>query len=424
MLSVLRWLVLLILLCGCDSESNKTSSQSDLADPNNSDDQAADKSMGVVYSIVWDTSWDMSGCSTDMLVLQIDTQGNISLFIPPNKTSSLNLLVLPTAVTATCSIGDTDFVDTQASYRDVLATTDISCVADACWQHEGNSLNAYVSAANEPAAGESWVKKSGNRYLYLNIASAPIQKPRGVVIKLGSARMQYDKKTHKVTVRAIVVEDGHPKSGVSVVYSITCPKEAAVTLPAVISNARGVAKTSKVMEVSTNGIADIDAINFPTCKLSAAINGKAAVDIVAAQPVPVNKVGIPLRVDWGMSARIDSCNAKTTNVTIIGLHGDGSLKRVYSSGRPNVGAVNLLLLPTASSGARCTIGDVIYSIDATAFDSTTTAANMGCNAKNCWQYDDKYKTHYIFPYSSDRRPAKDEKWVKKTGNGYVFHIVQ
>ena len=176
-------------------------------------------------------------------------------------------------------------------------------------------------------------------------------------------------------------------------------------------------------EIGNNRIATIDAINLPHCKVSASINGDTAVDIIAAQPAPPHQTGLALRVNWQEDAHISNCNARSTNVTIIGLNSDGSLRRVYDKELPSSGDVNLLFLPIANINASCVIGNSNYMVDATTFDNRTVAANMGCSINNCWRYrDDEY--HYISSYAARDTPSQGEKWIKKTGNEYVLHLVQ
>ncbi|MDE3269630.1 MAG: hypothetical protein OYH77_05040 [Pseudomonadota bacterium] len=398
-------------------------------------------SMGSVEAITWLTNYDLDDCDENILVIAVNDTSEeleLSVFAPPTKNSRVQILVLPTAANATCTIGKFEFKYLPSTYRKVLATVNIGCVANRCWEHADDSLTAFAAGSNEPAGGETWVKKGSASYVYYRIASAPPPPPAGAIaIKSGSVSVNYtgnrddnqDEVSAKITIQSTVVQDGAPKSGVSVVYTITCPGEDPIVLSAVTSDANGIAeaKTDDMPfdDKAGNKVIPIDVVNFPTCAVSAAINDGTAVVIDEGQPASTQS-GVALRISWSIDADIDKCNPVDTKVAIIGVHGDGRLKRVYNTGKPNVGDVNILILPLANTGVSCVIAGTTYTIDPNSFNNSTTAANMGCDALtlNCWQYIDNSRTYKVEAYKVGNEPARGEKWIKKTGNTYVFHIVQ
>lgn len=417
-------------MCACISDGNKAGIEPDEqrhTENRTSAQQTAERSMGAVYSIVWNKSWNMSGCVNDVLVLQVDLNDNVKLFSPPANSSSVNIIVLPTSANASCTIGSNKFVYLPSAYREELATTDLGCEKNNCWQYDDGSLIAYNPDSDMPAGDETWIKKSNSKYAYYkisNTSSSPDTKP--IFIMQGSAKIKYDAETMVLTVKTIVRKNDSSDQEAEVVYTITCLGKKTLTIPATIRATNGLAKaTLPMQEIGNNRIAVIDAINLPYCKVSASINDDTAVDIIAAQPAPPHQTGLALRVDWQEDVHISNCNARSTNVTIIGLNSDGSLRRVYDKEMPSSGDVNLLFLPVANVNAGCVIGNSTYMVDTTTFDNRTVAANMGCYAKNCWRYrDDEPMAHYVSNYSASDTPSQGEKWIKKTGNKYVFHLVQ
>ena len=220
--------IFFLVLCACISDGNKAGIDPDEqrhTKNRTSAQQIAELSMGATYSIVWDTNWNMSGCVNDVLVLQVDLNDNVNLFSPPATSSNVNILVLPTSSNAatTCTIGSNKFVYVPSAYREELATTDIGCEKNNCWQYNDGSLIAYTADSNVPAGDETWIKKSDSKYAYYKIsnnASSPNARP--IFIEQGSAKIDYDANTMVLMVKSYVRKNDRPEQEATVVYTITC----------------------------------------------------------------------------------------------------------------------------------------------------------------------------------------------------------
>ena len=233
-------------------------------------------------------------------------------------------------------------------------------------------------------------------------------------LKSGSGRVAWHA-TDKVTVEAIVHEGDKPKEGVSVVFGVTCGDKKEVKFGAV--------KTGKDGKASAKGAVDTvtDQQSLLLCTVKAYFGeGDAATNatIQNAKEEDTMKMGM---VHEGLTwaAKVGHTCANTAVYSVSGT----TLTLLDVAGAQAV-AINVLVLPTANNAANCTLGDhKIVADNDNAFDNETDAAGMittPCTITTCWELGGDNSATV---WSSGNDPSAAEKWIKKTGSNYVYHVV-
>ena len=227
--------------------------------------------------------------------------------------------------------------------------------------------------------------------------------------------------TDGVVLAGTVKEGDKAKGKVKVVFTVKCGDEDAATVTATSGDDGKV--SAKIAADDVDGATD--AATLKTCKVTAKVGeGEAAVDetIQAGTAAAADKLmGMVHELTWTTAP---SCpNTLIYKVAGTDLAGSDTTT-IGASGTD----VKLLVLPIAKTGVNdCTIGTTVVKFAAAAFSDTANAAAVEddsttpCAAAICFA-DDGDGT--LTAWADDNDVSSGEKWIKKTGNNYVYHDVK
>ena len=231
----------------------------------------------------------------------------------------------------------------------------------------------------------------------------------------------------KIRVEAIIVDKkGSPVSGVKVQYALTCGKNKATATVAATGN-DGAAAAEAVITGVTESL-------LRACKATASIDdGNGVVELVLHAGENL-KMGTYYEFRWVSSWDTSKCDYKKHKIMLADVSQDKMIYKLDDWKTPSdYELVGVLVLPTAKTGASCTIGGYEFAFERGAYSDRHTAKNINCEidvnnySVDCWKPDDAcYNPRGDIPcgIGGSKLPVAGDKVIKYVGSGsYVFYNI-